>query len=112
MPTSPVARLVEEFSKRLLSVDLPALPPERRAEAAAFARRRAEMLPSPMLVGVSVVAVVVAGAGRLAGRDRVARVLARCPLPILGEYPRLVRALTYAYVWETWPSTATDGAPR
>ena len=30
---------------------------------------------------------------------------------MLGEYVRLVRSLAYAYVWETWPDTAPDGAP-
>jgi hypothetical protein len=112
MPTSRVNRLVEEFGERLLTVDLPALPAERRAAAAAFAGQRAAMLPSPMLLGVTVVGSGVSVAGRLLGRGRVARVLARCPLPVVGDYPRLVRALTYAYVWETWPSTAADGAPR
>lgn len=108
----PLARLVEEFSDRLLAVDLPSLPAERRRETVAFAGRRVAALPSPMRVGISVLAVVVVGAGRLVGLARVTRLLAARPLPGLGDYVRFVRSLTYAYVWETWPATAADGAPR
>ena len=66
-------------------------------------------LPSPMRIGVGVVAVAVAGAGRLVGGGRVVRLLAARPLPVLGEYVRLVRSLGYAYVWETWPATTPTG---
>jgi hypothetical protein len=65
-----------------------------------------------MRAGVSVVAIAVALAGRLAGGRGTARLLARHPLPVVGDYVRFVRALTTAYVWETWPSTAADGATR
>jgi hypothetical protein len=107
-----VRRLVEEFADRLATVDLPALPTERRAEASTFAGRRYTALPSPMRTGVGVVAIAVAAAGRLAGGGRVVRLLARHELPVVGDYVRLVRSLTTAYVWETWPSTAADGAIR
>jgi hypothetical protein len=107
-----VRRLVEDFADRLAAVDLPALPAERRAAASAFAGRRYAGLPSPMRAGVSVVAIAVALAGRLAGGRGTARLLARHPLPVVGDYVRFVRALTTAYVWETWPSTAADGATR
>ena len=108
----PLVRLVEEFTDRLLVVDLPRLPAERRDQTVAFAGRRVAVLPSPMRLGISVVALSVAGASRVAGRARVARFLASHRLPALGDYVRLVRSLTYAYVWETWPATAADGAPR
>jgi hypothetical protein len=107
-----VRPLVEDFADRLAAVDLPALPAERRAAASAFAGRRYAVLPSPMRAGVSVVAVAVAIAVRLAGGRTVARLLAHHPLPVVGDYVRFVRALTTAYVWETWPSTAADGAIR
>ena len=112
MPALNVRRLVEGFADRLAAVDFPALPSERRAAASAFAGRRYAGLPSPMRAGVSVVAIAVALAGRLAGGRGTARLLARYPLPIVGDYVRFVRALTTAYVWETWPSTAADGATR
>jgi hypothetical protein len=108
----PLARLVEEFSDRLLAVDLPRLPAERRSETVAFAGRRIVTLPSPMRSGLTIVAVAVAGAQRVVGRRRVVRLLAARPLPVVGDYVRLVRSLTYAYVWETWPATAADGAAR
>ena len=38
----------------------------------------------------------------------LARVLLSRSLPLLGEYPRLIRSLGYAYVWERWPDTLTD----
>lgn len=108
----PLARLVEEFSERLLAVDLPRLPVERRGETVAFAGRRIATLPSPMRAGLTIVAVIVAAAQRLAGGARVARVLAGRHLPVVGDYVRLVRSLCYTYVWETWPATAADGAAR
>jgi hypothetical protein len=108
----PLARLVEEFSDRLLTVDLPRLPDERRSETVAFTGRRIATLPSPMRAGLTVVALAVATAQQLAGGSRVARLLAGRPLPVVGDYVRLVRSLSYAYVWETWPATAADGAAR
>ena len=108
----PLGAFVEEFSDRLLAVDLPALPAERRAATAQFARCRICALPSPMYSGITMVAAAVAGAGRLVGQRRVARLLASRSVPIFGDYVRLLRSLSYAFVWETWPSTAADGAPR
>lgn len=112
MPAFPPGRLVAEFSDAVLGADLPALPAERRAETVGFTERRIATLPSPMKLGVGVVAVAVGGLGRLAGTTRLARFLGRRPLPVLGDYVRLVRSLGYAYIWETWPSTAADGAAR
>ena len=108
----PLTRLVEEFTDRLLLVDLPALTAERRGKAVAFTGRRIATLPSPMRFGLTVVAVVVAGAGRIVGLGRVTRFLADRPLPVLGDYVRLVRSLAYTYVWETWPSTTPGGGAR
>ena len=90
--------------------DLPDLPADRRAAVVEFVGRRIRALPSPMRLGVGMVSLVVAGAGRLVGLDRVVGVLATRPLPVLGDYVRLVRSLAYAYVWETWPATAPLGA--
>jgi hypothetical protein len=63
-----------------------------------------------MRLGVGVVAIVVGAAGRLIGLSRVVRLLAKRPLPVVGDYVRLVRSLGYAYVWETWPATGPDGS--
>jgi hypothetical protein len=108
----PLPRLVEEFADRLLVVDLPALTADRRGDAVAFTGSRIAGLPSPMRFVIALVAIVVAAVGRLAGIARVARFLAARPIPVVGDYVRLVRSLAYTYVWETWPSTAADGASR
>lgn len=34
----------------------------------------------------------------------------RLPLPLVAEYPRLVRSLSFAYIWEHWPHTSPTGA--
>jgi hypothetical protein len=103
-------RLIATFSDEVIAHDLPALPAERRAEVVGFAGRRIAGLPSPMKLGVGVVAVVVGVAGRLIGLSRLVRLLAARPLPVVGDYVRLVRSLGYAYVWETWPATGADGS--
>jgi hypothetical protein len=112
MPATPLARMVEEFAAHLLGVDLPRLPADRRGEAAAFTRRRIAAMPTPLRTAVTPVVVVVHGAARPLGAARVARLLARRPVPVLDDYVRLVRSLAYAYVWDRWPETAADGAPR
>lgn len=100
---------VGAFSDRVLARDLPDLTGDRRAETVAFVERRIASMPSPMRTGVALVAVVVEGLGRLLGRDRLAGLLAARPLPVAGDYVRLVRSLSYAYVWETWPDTTPTG---
>ena len=65
-------------------------------------------LPGFIRLGVTLIAalyrplVAVPGGWWLAGR------LVERPLPLLGEYPRLVRSLGYAYIWERWPDTPAD----
>jgi hypothetical protein len=78
----------------------------------AFAGRRIAVLPSPIKLGVGAVAIAVDGLGRVFGLGRLVGLLADRPVPVLGEYVRLVRSLVYAYVWDTWPDTDPDGAPR
>lgn len=109
--TSPAAGPVAAFTEHLVGHDLPALPAERLDEVVAFAVRRVAALPTPMRLGVRVVAFVVDAGSRLLGRRRLTAFLADHPLPLFGEYVRLLRSLAYAYVWDTWPSTAVDGRP-
>lgn len=110
-PAFPPPGSIARFSDRVVVHDLPALPADRRAETVAFAGRRVAVLPSPIRLGVGLVAVLVDGLGRVVGLGRLVGLLATHPLPLLGEYVRLVRSLTYAYVWDTWPDTEPDGAP-
>jgi hypothetical protein len=111
MPTFPPRGLVAEFCEQVVVHDLPDLPPDRRAASVAFATRRVAGLPSPMKVAVGFVAVAVGALARVAGTRRVVGVLAARPLPIAGEYLRLMRSLTYAFIWETWPDTSASGRP-
>jgi hypothetical protein len=103
---APVGR----FAGVLLADDLPALDVARRDAAVAFIQRRVLILPSFTLLGVAVIAIAVDVIGRVVGLARVARFIASRPLPLLSEYPRLIRSLGYAYIWETWPDTTWLGA--
>ena len=107
VPSSP---LVGPFAARLLAMDLPALPVERRDLVVEFTCRRVDGLPSVMRLGVVAIAVAVRGVLVGPWRDSVVRLLGRTALPLVGEYVRLVRSLGYAYVWETWPDTNPDGS--
>ncbi|MDQ3469605.1 MAG: hypothetical protein M3487_07560 [Actinomycetota bacterium] len=106
-PPGPIAA----FTEQLVSHDLPGLPADRRHAVTAFTVRRVAGLPTPMRLGVGIVATAVDGGSRVFGRRRMTGFLAAHPLPLFGEYVRLVRSLAYAYVWETWPATAVDGQP-
>lgn len=111
MRSVPSAPLVGPFADRLLELDLPGLTRERRHEVVAFTLRRVDGLPSLTRIGVLLIAAVVRAAMWLPGSTAVVRLVGRSTLPLLGEYPRLVRSLGYAYVWETWPATHPDGSP-
>lgn len=110
MRSVPSAPLVGPFAERLLVLDFPALPPERRRAAIEFTFRRIDGLPSVMRLGVTLIAALVRAVLALPGRDTVVRWLAATSLPLLGEYVRLLRSLGYAYVFETWPETRADGS--
>jgi hypothetical protein len=99
------------FADALLQLDLPGLPERRRDETVRFIQRRMASLPTPMAAGVSIAAVAVRAAGTVAGHRRLAGFIASRPLPVLGDYARLVRSLGFAFIWETWPDTQPDGAP-
>ena len=111
MTTFPPRGLIADFCEQVVAHDLPELPLDRRRAVVEFTTRRIDGLPSPMRVGVGAVATIVGGVGRLAGTARVATVLGDHPLPVTGEYVRLLRSLAYAYIWETWPDTSAAGCP-
>lgn len=100
---------VGHFADALLADDLPRLSPERRRQTVLFIERRTQMLPSITRFGVRLIAAVIGATGAVIGRDRVRAAVLRLPLPLISDYPRLVRSLGYAYVWETWPETQVDG---
>lgn len=110
MRSVPSAPLVGPFADRLLALDFPALELARREQAIAFAIRRVDGLPSVMNAGVLLIAALFHLLLKLPGNDAILRFFARTPLPLLGEYVRLVRSLGYAYIFETWPDTRPDGS--
>lgn len=104
--TSPVGR----FADSLLARDLPALATDRRVDTVEFIERRVRSLPSVTKLGVVLISNGVDVVRRLAGTERMLDLATGLALPLLSEYPRLVRSLGYTFVWETWPDTASDGA--
>ena len=112
MPVSPPpSSAVERFAAILLASDLPGLTDDHLRRTAEFVERRVEVLPSLTRFGVRVIGGTVDLLGRSIGQQRVLTVVTTLPLPLLAEYPRLIRSLGFAYIWETWPDTAVDGAP-
>ncbi|MFZ9629922.1 MAG: hypothetical protein ACO3C1_11295 [Ilumatobacteraceae bacterium] len=73
---------------------------------------RVERLPDFTRLGVTVIAAVVRGLMSLPAGWELARRATSLPLPLVGEYPRLVRSLAWAYIWEHWPATGPSGASR
>jgi hypothetical protein len=106
---SSISPPVGRFADALLAIDLPDLDSSRRATVVGFIERRVTILPSFTRFGVTMIAFTLDAVSRVVGLDRVIRFVAAKPLPVLAEYPRLIRSLAYAYVWETWPSTTTSG---
>lgn len=104
------ATLVGCFANGLLADDLPRLTDERRLDTVRFIERRVTVLPSVTRFGVKLIGMFVHGVGTAIGHARMRSIVLKLPLPLLSEYPRLVRSLGYAYVWETWPDTQVDGA--
>ena len=104
--------IVGPFADLLLTTDLPQLPADRRAQVVQFVQRRTQSVPSFTRFGVTVISLFYRVLITLPGGRQAARFLMSQPLPLLGEYPRLVRSLGYAYIWERWPDTLPSGAPR
>jgi hypothetical protein len=116
MPSAPrlfqLDRIVGPFAELLLTADLPQLPNDRRADVVHFVVGRANAIPSFTRFGVTVIGLFYRGLISFPAGRSVARFLMSRPLPLLGEYPRLVRSLGYAYVWERWPETLPTGAQQ
>lgn len=110
MRTDLIARtLVGPFADRLLRRDLPTLRPERRAAAVEMVVRRVVEIPSVTRFGALTIAAAHRALLSSPATAWVSDLLARLALPLLGEYPRLVRSLAYAYLWERWPDLGSGG---
>ena len=101
---------VHAFAQRLLIVDLPGLDHHRRSEVADFAVRRVDDLPSVLRLGVVIIAAIMRAVLAVPGSNACLAWLIDHPLPVVGEYVRMIRSLAYTYVWEKWPETLPDGA--
>lgn len=102
--------VVGDFADRLLATDLPALPGPQRREVVGFVARRVDGLPDFTRFGVLVIGSLFRLVLVLPGGWSLATLVMKLPLPLVAEYPRLVRSLGFAYVWEHWPATRPDGA--
>ncbi|MEO6122249.1 MAG: hypothetical protein ABIR32_00970 [Ilumatobacteraceae bacterium] len=103
--------LVLPFTRRLLAVDLPGLEASQRDEVAEFTSERVDDLPSVLRLGVTCIAAPMRIAVAMPGAGSMMAWLIRHPLPLVGEYIRMIRSLAYTYVWEHWPATLPNGAP-
>ena len=106
----PALPVLGSFAERLLAADLPDLPAAKRTEAVAFIAHRVEGLPSFTRFGVYLLGYVFRTLTALPGGWGLAKMIMKLPLPLVAEYPRLIRSLAFAYVWEHWPATTPTGA--
>lgn len=106
---TPPPYVVTPTCELVLGYDFPDLDTDRRRIVAGFVIDRLGALPGPMRLGVTLVASLVEVTRIVGGEGLVVR-LSRIPLPLVAEYFRLLRSLSYAYVWETWPDTSPTGA--
>ncbi|CAB4871304.1 unannotated protein [freshwater metagenome] len=105
--------LVRPFAQRLLSADLPGLSHAQRDQVAAFTVQRVDELPSVLRLGVEIIAAPMRIVVAIPGSGRAITWLIHHPLPLVGEYVRMIRSLAYTYIWEQWPLTLPDGSsPR
>lgn len=104
-------RIVGDVADRLLADDLPNLPADRRAEVVRFVARRVDTMPGLTRLGVLAIGLVLRTLLIAPRGWTIVRGVMAVPLPLVGEFPRLVRSLGFAYVWETWPGTSPTGAP-
>jgi hypothetical protein len=105
-------RIIGPFADLLLAADLPQLPVERRAEVVRFVQQRVNLVPSFTRFGITVIGLLYRAVIAMPAGRRTAQLMASRPVPVLGEYPRLIRSLGYTYVWERWPDTRPGGAPQ
>ncbi len=107
VPSLPV---VGSFAEHLLAVDLPDLAPAKRREVIGFIAHRVDSLPSFTRFGVLVLGSIFRAVIVVPGGWGLIRIVIKLPLPLVAEYPRLIRSLGSAYVWEHWPDTTPTGA--
>lgn len=104
--------IVAPVADVLLAADFPDLPSDKRAEVVQFVERRAATVPSFTRFGVAMIGALYRVLLAAPGGERIVCSLARRSIPFIGDYPRLIRSLGYAYIWDRWPDTTATGAQR
>lgn len=92
----------------ILRHDLPHLPVAHRKTVTNFTIHRLDTLPQHLFWGVGLIAFVLRIVSLLGGR-RLVVWASHQSLPVVSEFFRLVRSLSYSFIWESWPDTAPDG---
>lgn len=103
---STVARPTIEL---ILRQDLPKLPVAHRKTVTNFTIHRLDTLPQHLFWGVAVIAFILRMVSLLGGNSLVLWA-SRQAIPLVSEFFRLIRSLSYSFVWESWPDTASDGS--
>jgi len=98
------------FADRLLALELPELPVDRRSKTVSFICRRAHELPSPLYLGVTALTAAMGLLQRVIGLDATTRFVQTTTLPFVGELARMSRSLGFAFIWEAWPDSSPTGA--
>jgi hypothetical protein len=75
-----------------------------------FIDKRVAVLPSFTRFGVQMIGAGIGGLLRVVGPQRTVALVTSKPIPLVAEFPRLIRSLGYAFIWETWPDTGVDGS--
>ena len=96
--------------RSILAADLPHLDDDRLDEVTNFVERRIDQLVGPAGFAVRIVRTLMSVLLAPPWRRFTLPVLTAIALPGLGDFIRLVRSLGYAYIWELWPDTSSDGA--
>jgi len=104
--------IVAPVADVLLAADFPDLPSDRRAEVVRFVERRASTVPSFTRFGVAVIGAFYRILLAAPSGERIVRSFAARSIPVIGDYPRLIRSLGYAYIWDRWPDTTATGGQR
>lgn len=92
----------------ILRHDLPLLPVAHRKTVTNFTIQRLDTLPQHLFWGVGIIAFVMRVVSLLGGASLVLWASHRS-IPLVSEFFRLVRSLSYSFVWESWPDTEPTG---
>jgi hypothetical protein len=103
------SRLVAPYADRLVGFDFPDLPADRRRATVGFVVHRVDTLPSFAHLGVIALGALFRVLIALPGGFALSRAVVGLPLPFVPEYPRLIRSLAVAFIWERWPHTTPTG---